>query len=441
MKKKKILIVEDNLLLSKIQQEWLKNAGYEVKAASNEPFARHLIHRYGFDLILSDVRLPEGDGISLLEWIRKEGFGTPFVVMTEYASTPDTVRAVKLGAADYLNKPVQREQLTDLVHAILKTPSVIRGEKVIFKRSSAGAREVERQVALAAPTDISILITGSSGSGKESVAQSIHQLSGRRFGPFVAVDCGAIPRELLASEFFGHVKGAFTGADTDKKGYFDVAQGGTLFLDEIGNMPYELQTMLLRTVQEHVYSPVGSRKQHLLDVRIVSATNENLADTVREKRFRADLYHRLAEFDICLPDLCECPEDILPLAHFFFIQFTQECGKEIKGFAAETERAMLSYSWPGNVRELCNRTKRGILLAEGRPITVQDMGLESTFEPSAIIKGSDRILKQKNVEEEKEKIIQVLKGSGNNITWAAELLGISRTALYNKLRKYNLKYK
>lgn len=440
MKKKKILIVEDNLLLSKMQQEWLISAGYEVEAASDEPFARHLIRCYRFDLVLSDVRLPIGNGISLLEWMRKEGFGIPFVIMTEYASTPDTVRAIKLGAIDYLNKPIWKEQLIDLAHTILKTPAVIREERIIFKRNSFRVREVERQVELAAPTDISILITGSSGSGKESVAQNIHQLSGRRFRPFVAVDCGAIPRELLASEFFGHVKGAFTGAEANKEGYFDVAQGGTLFLDEIGNMPYELQTMLLRAIQEHVYSPVGSRKQKLLDVRFVSATNENLENAVKEKRFRADLYHRLAEFDICLPDLFECQEDILPLARFFFTQFTRGYETKMKGFAPMTEQAMLSYSWPGNVRELRNRIKRGILLAEGRLITVQDMGLENlSISPLKIEKNYKKMGLESM--EEKDKIIQVLKESRNNMTMAAKRLGISRTTLYNKLRKYDLKYK
>lgn len=441
MKKKRILIVEDNLLLSKMQQEWLKGGGYEVEAASDEPFARHLVRRYKFDLVLSDVRLPEGDGISLLEWMRKEGFGIPFVVMTEYASTPDTVRAIKLGAIDYLNKPVHKEQLTDLAYGILKVPSIIRSEKVILKRLSTKAREVERQASLVAPTDVSVLITGTSGSGKESVAQNIHQWSDRKLSPFVAVDCGAVPRELLASEFFGHVKGAFTGADMDKKGYLDVAQGGTLFLDEIGNMPYELQTMLLRVLQERVYSPVGSRKPHSLDVRIVAATNEDMEDAVRERRFRSDLYHRLAEFEIRLPALHECPEDILPLARFFLTQFTQECGKGPRGFTAEAERGMVSYSWPGNVRELRNRVKRGILLAEGGLVSMKDMGLGDMGKSLSKPGPGGKRLKLKDEEAEKEKIKVVLKENRYNITRAAELLGISRTALYSKLKKYDLKYK
>lgn len=443
--KKRILIVEDNLTLSQIQKCWLEQAGYEAVTAINEVSARKLIKRTGFDLILSDVRLPEGNGIGLLEWLCKSNIFIPFVIMTEYASCKDAVYAIKMGAVDYLPKPVYKEQLMDLVYTQLKIPSIIRGKRRIFMRVSPKAQETARLARLVAPSDMSVLILGPSGSGKESVAQSIHQNSDRRNKPFVAVNCGGIPKELAISEFFGYVKGAFTGADADRKGYFDLAQGGTLFLDEIGNMPYDLQLLLLRVLQEHVYMPVGGRTPVVADVRIIAATNENITQIIKEGRFREDLFHRLNEFELFQPALRECPEDIMPLADFFREQYSQELRRECIGFTAETQRMMQAYHWNGNVREMSNRIKRAVLVCENKLISVTDMGLNVNYgfeyAKSFYYNFRDNLqaLSSRNEEERKEKLLHILEETGYNITRTAELLGISRPALYKQLRKYGLK--
>lgn len=343
--KKRILIVEDNVALSQIQKDWLCREGYDVMTAMDETVARRLLRKEEFDLILSDVRLPQGNGIALLEWINKEKMDIPFVIMTEYASVTDAVKAIKMGAKDYLSKPVYHEQLVEMVKELLKPVSTVRNkEKELFKRISPKAKEAEHLAELVAPSDISVLILGANGTGKESIARSIHFHSTRKDMPFVAVNCGAIPRELAASMLFGHTKGAFTGADTDKGGCFDAAKGGTLFLDEIGTLPFDMQSSLLRVLQEGTFMPVGSTKERVADVRIVAATNENMERAIAEGRFREDLYHRLGEFEIRQPSLAECPEDILPLADFFRETFSAELHRERTGFTAEAERLLLSHS-------------------------------------------------------------------------------------------------
>lgn len=436
--KKKILVVEDNLLLSGILRKWLKQADYEVLTAGDEPMARKLIRKCPPDLILSDIRLPVGDGIQLLQWIAGEIFlHIPFVVMTEFASYPDAVRAIKLGAVDYLHKPVHREPLLELLHAILKTPVTARRDSPRLQRNSRRIREVERIARKVAPSDMSVLILGPNGSGKESVAQTIYEYSLRKDKPFVAVNCGGIPKELGASEFFGYVKGAFTGADADTPGYFEAARGGTLFLDEIGTMSHELQTSLLRVLQERVYNPVGSRKVHEADVRIIAATNVDMQRAVDEGNFREDLYHRLAEFEIRQPSLAECPEDILPLANFFLNRSCDELKRGFFKFTEEAETALLSYHWPGNVRELSNRVRRAALLAEDTLVSCEDLGLDEAHFYNGMFNRATARLKDKV--EERKRIVIALQTSGGNITRAAKLLGVSRRTLYNRMFKYGLK--
>lgn len=437
--KPKILIVEDNVVLSQIQKEWLEIAGYGVVTAMSEPIARRLIRKESFDLVLCDVRLPEGNGIALLEWLTGAGIRIPFVIMTEYASFPDAVHAVKLGAKDYLPKPVHKERLLELIREQLKPVSVVREEKTILRRVSPKAKEVERLALLAAPSDISVLITGANGTGKESVAQGIHQNSDRRDRPFIAVNCGGIPKELAASCFFGHVKGAFTDADSDRKGYFEMAKGGTLFLDEIGNLPFELQAMLLRVLQERVYFPLGSHKELNADVRILSATNEDLKQAITEGRFREDLYHRLCEFELHQPSLSECREDILPFAEFFRKRYSKEYRKETGGFTDVCKEHMLGYAWSGNIRELKNRIKRAVIVAQQELLSSEDLGFDRETAAEMTRKNHEAILKLKDEERELEQIRLALEKSNGNITQASRLLGISRPALYAKLRKYNLK--
>lgn len=435
--KKRILIVEDNVALSQIQKDWLCREGYDVMTAMDETVARRLLRKEEFDLILSDVRLPQGNGIALLEWINKEKMDIPFVIMTEYASVTDAVKAIKMGAKDYLSKPVYHEQLVEMVKELLKPVSTVRNkEKELFKRISPKAKEAEHLAELVAPSDISVLILGANGTGKESIARSIHFHSTRKDMPFVAVNCGAIPRELAASMLFGHTKGAFTGADTDKGGCFDAAKGGTLFLDEIGTLPFDMQSSLLRVLQEGTFMPVGSTKERVADVRIVAATNENMERAIAEGRFREDLYHRLGEFEIRQPSLAECPEDILPLADFFRETFSAELHRERTGFTAEAERLLLSHSWSGNIRELRNKIRRAVLMAKDTLIDYADLNIAPAIQTDA---PEAPLLPLKDEEQEKQSIIRALQSCGGIKTKAAQMLNVDSSTLYRKMKKYGIK--
>ena len=392
------------------------------------------MERKDYSMVLTDVRLPKGDGLSLLEWSMAARHGVPFVVMTDYASVPDAVRAVKMGAEDYLPKPVHEERLTELLGNILGNDGKAFGhERSLLKRRSPQALAAEDMAKRVAGTDWSVMILGPNGSGKESVARIVHRHSRRKDKPFVAVNCGAVPKELAASEFFGHVKGAFTGADGDKDGYFKAAQGGTLFLDEIGNMPLEVQAMLLRVLQEKEYVPVGSRKPCKADVRIVSATNADMASAISCGSFREDLYHRLCEFEIRQPSLAECPEDVLLLAEFFLNKYSAEMRLGCAGFTEGAKMALLSWQWPGNIRELANRMRRGVLLADGGKLSAESLGLdwELCTSPASSLKLVGK-------EDEKRRITTILEECRGNISRAAELLGCSRPTLYKKLRNYGM---
>lgn len=437
--KRKILIVEDNVSLSHRQKDWFEQSGYDVRTAINEPLARALIRKNDFDLILSDVRLPEGDGISLLEWLRKEKRNIPFILTTEYVSVPDVVRTIKLGAMDYLPKPVHREYLLELAEGVFCPLATRRDhKKELLRRTSPGALKVEKLARLVAPSEMSVLILGANGTGKESVAQSIHENSDRNGMPFVAVNCGVLPRELAASLLFGHEKGAFTGADSAKDGYFSMAKGGTLFLDEIGTMPFEIQSMLLRVLQENTYMPIGGSKERVADVRIVAATNENMGKAIAEGRFREDLYHRLNEFEIRQPGLAECPEDIMPLAEFFRKRFSKELKRDTGGFSEAGMSRLCSYSWPGNVRELQNRIKRAVLLAECPLLDMEE--LVQLNHPADMVAGTaPTVLPLKDEATEIESILNALKACNGHKGKAAGLLNINSATLYRKMKKYNLK--
>lgn len=434
--KYRILIVEDNIMLAGQQKKWLEKSGYEAEVTIDEPGARKLLKKESFDLVLSDVRLPEGNGISLLEWMRKEKLDIPFIIMTGYASVPDAVQAIKLGAKDYLAKPVQMDELQRQLKDIFRPPSVICGkDKSLLPRNSSQMREVEHLVKTVAPFDISVLILGPNGAGKESVAQRIHYIGERRDMPFIAVNCGVIPKELAPSLFFGHIKGAFTGAETNKDGYFEMAKGGTLFLDEIGTLALDVQAMLLRVLQEGTYIPIGGYREKRADVRIVAATNENLQLAIQEKRFREDLYHRLCEFEIILPSLYECPEDILSLANHFREKYSKELKRPTDGFSPQAEQLLLSYRWPGNVRELHNRIRRAVLMAKQPLIDIYDLNikLEATTEEINLF--------PKNDAEEKHSIVQALNTSRGNRKQAAAILHIDPSTLYRRMKKYGLNRK
>lgn len=433
-----ILIVEDDITFSLMLTTWLGKKGFEVKSTASVADAKKRVEQGNFGLILSDLRLPDSDGIDLLKWLKQEHPALPLIMMTSYAEIQTAVQAMKLGAADYISKPLNPDELLSKIKEITRsepeTPQAPAptGDLYIEGQSQA-ARQLYEHVRLVAPTDMSVLVTGASGTGKEYIARRIHQQSSRAKAPFVAVDCGAIPKDLAASEFFGHVKGSFTGAIDNKVGAFVAAEGGTIFLDEIGNLTYEVQVQLLRALQERKVKPIGSNREIAINVRLISATNENLRQAIEKGDFREDLYHRINEFTIRIPDLKERKEDLPLFANHFLDLANAELGKDIIGFDADTMRLFLSYPWPGNLRQMKNVVKYATLLATGRYITRKELPEELTESTTAPAR-----VQLRDVDHERELIREALRTSGNNKTRAAQLLGIDRKTLYNKLKIYQL---
>lgn len=457
---KAILIVEDDITFGMMLKTWLGKKGFDVSSVSNIARARKHIENQTVDLILSDLRLPDYEGIDLLKWMNDREINIPLIIMTGYADIQSAVLAMKLGARDYIAKPVNPEELLKKISEALQTadnPVAIHStartsanpkrnvsnssqnisgstHSSYLEGESDAAKQLYNYVGLVAPTNMSVLINGSSGTGKEYVAHRIHQLSKRSDKPFIAVDCGSIPKELAASEFFGHVKGSFTGALTDKTGAFVAANGGTIFLDEIGNLSYEVQIQLLRALQERKIRPVGSTQEISVDIRLVSATNENLEQAIERGTFREDLYHRINEFTLRMPDLKERKEDILLFANFFLDQANKELDKHLIGFDTKASQALLSYHWPGNLRQMRNIIKRATLLAQGSFITLSELGTELLETPVSATTN----MALRNEETEKEHILKALRQTGNNKSKAAQLLNIDRKTLYNKLKLYNI---
>lgn len=443
-----ILIVEDDLTFATMLKTWLGKKGYEVETASTNARARKLLTTRDFSLILSDLRLPDQDGIHLLSWLRDLQKATPVIIMTSYAEIQGAVLAMKEGAADYVSKPVQPDELLKKIkEAISQESKVVATPKEskenfatqnFLEGESEAARQLYNYVNLVAPTQMSVLINGASGTGKEYVAHRIHQLSKRADKPFIAIDCGSIPKDLAASEFFGHVKGSFTGALTDKVGAFEEANGGTLFLDEIGNLSYEVQVQLLRALQERRIRRIGSTKESEVDIRLVSATNENLKESISKGNFREDLYHRINEFTLLMPALKDRQEDILLFANFFLDQANRELDRHLIGFDAAASEAMQNYSWPGNLRQLKNIVKRATLLAQGDFISIRELGDEILEHATPDAQQMQHSFVLHDEETEKQRILNALQQTGNNKTKAAQLLGVDRKTLYNKLKLYNI---
>lgn len=444
-----ILIVEDDLTFSTMLKTWLKKKGFEVETASTQTRARKYLSTRSFDLILSDLRLPDKDGMALLSWLREQKNQVPFIIMTGYAEIQSAVKAIKEGATDYISKPLQPEQLLKKINEAISDVKELRptednaitSPQNFLEGESEAARQLYNYVNLVAPTQMSVLINGASGTGKEYVAHRIHQLSKRANKPFIAIDCGSIPKDLAASEFFGHVKGSFTGAFNDKVGAFEEANGGTLFLDEIGNLSYEVQVQLLRALQERRVRRIGSTKEIEVDVRLVSATNENLKEAIAKGTFREDLYHRINEFTLYMPALKEREEDILLFANFFLDQANKELDRNLIGFDHEACSALQHYSWPGNLRQLKNTVKRATLVAQDDFITLKDLGEE--FNRNVLTDNSSPVTDNEsftlyNEGDEKQRILKALQQTNNNKSKAAILLGIDRKTLYNKLKLYNI---
>ena len=440
-----ILIVEDDLVFSTMMKTWLTKKGFQVDTASANTRARKLLAEHTYDLILSDLRLPDQDGIHLLTWLREQSCHTPFIIMTSYAEIQSAVQAMKHGASDYIAKPIHPDELLNKIKENIGKPEIPAADlqektstpftQNFLEGESEAAHQLFNYVRLVAPTQMSVLITGSSGTGKEYVAHRIHELSKRNGKPFIAIDCGSIPKELAASEFFGHIKGSFTGALADKIGAFEEANGGTLFLDEIGNLGYEVQVQLLRALQERRIRRIGSTKEIEVDVRLLCATNENLKEGIAKGTFREDLYHRINEFTLRMPDLKERPEDILLFANFFLDQANRELERNLIGFDAEASKALQRYTWPGNLRQLKNTVKRATLLAQGDFITLNELGEEILTSPSAPASESFNLHDEGL---EKQRIQHALHRTGYNKTKAAQLLGIDRKTLYNKMKLYNI---
>ncbi len=372
----RIIIVEDNLTFSGYVCRLLESKGFQTACTSTCNGARKLFAKIcEDDIVLADLRLNDGDGILLLKELRKQGKDNPYIIMTDYDEVPTAVKSMKLGAEDYIPKKLLEMSLPPLLKTLQE--KMERHDTPIHERQSAAFREIDRKIRLVATTNMSVLVLGENGTGKEHIAEKIHARSKRAGKPFVAVDCGLLSKELAASALFGHEKGAFTGAENNRKGYWEEADGGTLFLDEIGNLPPEVQQMMLRALESKRYRPVGSNKDMAADVRIIAATNEDMQSAVAEKRFRQDLFHRIKEYMLNIPPLRECREDIMPLADF----------------KLNFEEPLLS---------------------------------------------GEASLSLKNVEMEKKQIIRALKQADGNRSLAAELLGIGRTTLYNKLKAYGI---
>ena len=463
----KILIVEDDIAFGTMIQTWLRKKGFEVEKTTSVKAAIQAWEKVenGFDLVLSDLRLPDHDGIFLLQWMRKHGVQVPFIVMTSYAEIQNVVLAMKSGATDYVAKPFHPDILLEKIKEAIKNHNTssqsekkiddrepIENKESIEKKKlsnntkstgnidvpkylegeSEASRKLYSFVSLVAPTPMSVLILGASGTGKEYVARRIHELSQRAGKPFFALDCGAIPKDVAASEFFGHSKGAFTGADQDKKGAFEIANGGTLFLDEMGNLNYEVQVQLLRALQERKIRPLGSNKEIDIDIRLVCATNENLAQRVAEGNFREDLYHRINEFTIYMPELKDRGADLFLFADLFIKHANKELNRNVEGLDGKAKERIASYNWPGNLRELNNVMKRATLLATGRYIGVTELEQSMAhIQPQAPTTLHDE-------ETELQRIEAALKAAGGNKSKAAQLLAVDRKTLYNKMKKYGI---
>ena len=431
-----VIVVEDNIVYCEFVCNLLVREGFHTVQSYRLATARKLLQQASDgDIVLSDLRLPDGNGIDLLRWMRKEGLALPFIIMTDYAEVHTAVESMKLGSLDYIPKLLVEDKLVPLLRNILKEQDDRTRRMPVFARDGSAFRTVMKRIKLVAPTDMSVLILGENGTGKEHIAHHLHEKSKRSGKPFVPVDCGSLSAQLAPSAFFGHVKGAFTGADSATQGYFHEADGGTLFLDEVGNLALETQQLLLRAIQERRYRPVGDKADRNFNVRIIAATNENLEKAVSEKRFRQDLLYRLHDFEITVPPLRDCLEDVMPLAEFFREIANKELECRVEGFSSEARKALLSYPWPGNVRELQQKIMGAVLQAQEGAVRKEhlELGLAETSASAGFALRNDA--------EEKERIMRALKQSGGNRYTAAKILGIGRTTLYKKLEEYGLKYK
>lgn len=430
------MIVEDDSTFGVILKKWLNKNGLDALVRSTLEEAKEDLSKTEFKLIITDLRLPDGDGIMLLTWIKEKKIKAPVIVMTGYGEIQSAVASIKLGAFDYMEKPIHPDILKSKIdealnHAPLPGPAENPAATKIVSGNSALSKQMYDHIKLVAPTHLSVLIRGESGTGKEYTARMIHDNSRRKQAPFIAVDCGGLSKELAPSELFGHLKGSFTSAIADKKGVFEQAQGGTVFLDEVGNLSYEVQVQLLRAIQELKVRPVGSATDLKVDVRMIVATNENLETALSEGRFREDLYHRLNEFTLTVPPLREREDDIVLFANSFLADANKELERNAERFSDESIAILKQYHWPGNLRELRNVIRRTVLFTTGTEIT-----------PDLLPEFMRNPLQQEEIsllpKDEREQILKALKIAKGNKTKAAILLNIDRKTLYNKMHQYGM---
>lgn len=464
----KILIIDDEINIGILLSKFLSKNGFEVKTSTNGNNALELMTKDAFNLVLCDFRLEDTDGREMLRKIKTSYPNTGVIIITGYSDIKLAVELIKMGAFDYITKPLYPDEILNTINKaieaqkIINQPasaetesetsresktSIIPEEFVVGK--SAASQDLLKQIKLVAPTNYSVILNGESGTGKESVAKSIHFNSLRKDKPFIAMDCGSLTKDLAGSEFFGHEKGSFTGALYTKIGHFEMANGGTLFLDEVGNLSYDIQAALLRTVQERKVKRIGSTKEIDLDVRILVATNENLSEAIQKGRFREDLFHRFNEFNITIPPLRDRGKDIMLFAEHFLKEANSELNRKVSTFSPEVVESLMTYNWPGNVRELKNVIRRAALLTEGTEIPIKALPLEistfaiasaieQTFDSNVAVNTNKHDLKNAAMEAEYETILNVLKEVNFNKTKAAKILNIDRKTLYNKMKAINL---
>jgi DNA-binding NtrC family response regulator len=432
--KANILIVDDDAEIRELLVQVLQRNNYQVFQAKDAASLKDLYGRVQADIVLLDFKLPDATGLDLLPAIKKEWPEAEVIMLTGHATYDVAVEAVKRGAFHFQEKPFDPESLLNLMKRALEIRSLreaVSTANSIFQCDIM--KNVVRTVRRVAASDVSILITGESGTGKEVIADLIHTSSARASGPLIKINCAALPRELIESELFGSVKGAFTGAHSDREGLFRQAEGGTLLLDELSEMPIDTQSKLLRVLQEKEVRPVGGRTSYKTDCRIIAATNRKVEDALREGKLREDLYYRISAVSVHLPPLRERREDILPLANSFLKRFTAQANRDIASFSPEAAERLRAFDWPGNVRQLMNEVQRAVLLCESKVVDGTDLSITAvTNEPT----GDTSFTLLEGVE--RNTIVQMLKETGGNKLETAKRLGIGRQTLYNKIRAYGI---
>jgi DNA-binding NtrC family response regulator len=427
-------VVDDEVEVRELLNQILQRAGYQVHQAKDAASLKEAFDRVTPDVVLLDYKLPDSTGIDLLPLIKKEWPESEIIMLTGHATYDVAVEATKRGAFHFQEKPFEQEGLLNLVKRALEIRSLreaVSTASAIFQCEAM--KTVVRTVRRVAPSDVSILITGESGTGKEVIADLIHASSTRAAGPLIKINCAALPRELIESELFGSVKGAFTGAHSDREGLFRQAESGTLLLDELSEMPIDTQSKLLRVLQEKEVRPVGGRTSYKTDCRIIAATNRKPEEAIRDGKLREDLFYRISAVSVHLPPLRERREDILPLANAFLKRFSAQANRDITGFSPEAAERLRMFDWPGNVRQLQNEVQRAVLLCEEKVVDGADLSITSATSEA---NGDTSFTLLEGVE--RNTIIQMLKETGGNKLETAKRLGIGRQTLYNKIKAYGI---